>query len=435
MKNISIQRNYGYSIYRRGGFIYISILKDNSTVKFSNLNFTNNHFSSNGGGIYISGTFQTTSQFYIQNSYFANNFGFGPGTVIHSSLTCTSDNTYMITIENCTFIHNKGKSIVYVAMEYYLLPAFLVLNGEFSNNSGTPLELFNTLLVGKGNTSFQDNKADTGAALYISDSFLLLNFSSFQFRIINNFANAYGGAIFIDFLLSNANRSQCHWLLYSHDNLCRDTLYYISNCRVTINTNTFCNSFLNVQLATSNIYLFNNTALLAGSTVFYNNVQNIHPFHRSPSLLDPFSIFHLPKIFTIIPNITEPLVLSTQPQRLQLSDPAECNNDYTACNINGITLGEEIRIKASIIGYNDEPSEATRFFIELMCTKNCINFEIVGGPIILINHRLTGISIIGKRIKDSTIVKLRLYRGIINLHLSVIIFPCQLGYAYNERTR
>ena len=64
------------------------------------------------------------------------------------------------------------------------------------------------------NTTFQDNKAETGAALYMSDSFLLLNFSSFQFRIINNFANAYGGAIFVDFLLSNVNRSQCYWLLY-----------------------------------------------------------------------------------------------------------------------------------------------------------------------------------------------------------------------------
>ena len=32
-------------------------------------------------------------------------------------------------------------------MEYYLLPAFLVLNGEFNNNIGTPLEVFNIILV------------------------------------------------------------------------------------------------------------------------------------------------------------------------------------------------------------------------------------------------------------------------------------------------
>ena len=143
----------------------------------------------------VLGIFQTTSQFYIQNSYFTNNFGFGPETVIYSSLTCTTDNTYLITIENCTFTHNKGKSIVYVAMECYLLRAFLVLNGKFNNNSGTPLELFNVILVGNGNTNSQDTKADTDAALHLSDLFPLFNYvySSFQFRIINNFANAYGG--------------------------------------------------------------------------------------------------------------------------------------------------------------------------------------------------------------------------------------------------
>ena len=435
IKNINISGNNGYSVYKRGGFIYLSILKDNSTVKLSQLNFTNNCFSSNGGGIYILGTFAITSQFYIQNSYFANNFGFGRGTVIHSSLTCITDNTYLITIENCNFSNNKGKSIVYVAMEYYLLPAFLVLNGEFNNNSGTPLELFNVILVGNGNTSFQDNKADNGAALHLSDSFLLLNYSSFQFRIINNFANAYGGAIFTDFLLSNVNRCQCHWLLYSHDNFCRDNLYKISNCAVTINTNLFCNNFLTVYLATSSIYIVNNTALLAGSAVYYNNIQNIHPLHRSPSLLKPTSFFYLPKIFTIVPNVTKPLVLATQPQTLQLSDPAKCNNNYTACNISGITLGKDIRIQANIVGYNDKPSEATRFFVELLCTENCMDFDISGGPIILINQRIAGISITGKRIKQTTSVTLRLYRGTIDLSLIVVLFPCQLGYAYNEKAR
>ena len=95
-------------------------------------------------------------------------------------------------------------------MEYYLLPAFLLLNGEFSNNIGTPLEIFNIILVVTGNTSFHQNKSDAGAALHISDSFLLFNFSSFHFTITNNLANTYGGAIFIDFLLSIVNRTQCH---------------------------------------------------------------------------------------------------------------------------------------------------------------------------------------------------------------------------------
>ena len=62
-----------------------------------------------------------------------------------------------------------------------------------------------------------------------------------------------------------------------------------------------------------------------------------------------------------------------------------------------------------------------------------MDFNISGGPIILVNHGLGGISIIGKRIKHNTSVTLRLYREAIDLCLSVILFPCQLGYAYNEK--
>ena len=127
--------------------------------------------------------------------------------------------------------------------------------------------------------------------------------------------------------------------------------------------------------------------------MFYNNIQNIYPSRRSHSLLNPIPFFYLPKIFSIIPSVTEPLVLATQPHaRLQLSNPAKCNNDYTACNIH--------------------------------YTKNCMDFDIFGGPVILIDQRLAGISITRKKIKQSTSVILRLYRGTIDLGLNVALFPC-----------
>ena len=57
-------------------------------------------------------------------------------------------------------------------------------------------------------------------------------------------------------------------------------------------------------------------------------------------------------------------------------------------------------------------------------TKNCMDFDIFGGPVILINQRLTGISITRKKIKQSTSVTLRLYRGTVDLSLNVVLFPC-----------
>ena len=125
--------------------------------------------------------------------------------------------------------------------------------------------------------------------------------------------------------------------------------------------------------------------------------------------------------------------MATQPQMLQLADPAKCNNDYTVCNISGIMLGQNIEIPASIIGYNDRPSEATRFLIE--CIKNCIEFNIIGGPVTLIIDRLSGISVIGSRVNNDVFMTIKLHRGIINVSLKIKLFPCQLGYVYDQGDR
>ena len=432
--NMNIVKNFASSVYKRGGLIYISISHDNSTIQLSRVNARNNYFSSNGDGIYIIGSFLMTCQLHFQDSNFKNNVGYGSGSVIYSSLTCKTDTVYFISIVNCTFISNKGKSIVYVASEYYLLPTFLVLNGIFEDNTGTPLELFNTILVGNGTTRFNRNKADAGAALRLSNSYILLNYSTFQLDISNNFANAYGGGIFIDFSLSNKDRSQCHWLLYPYDGFCRKETHGYKSCVMEIDAKLFCDLFEQAKYALSSINIANNTALLAGSAIFYSDIFNLNSMHRSISSLNPLSIFHIPDVFFITPNVDEPLVLATQPQRLQLADPAKCNSDYTACNITGLTLGKNIEIPANITGYNDEPSEAAKFFID--CIENCVEFSIIGGPIVLVSNRLSGISVIGQNVKhNNASVTIRLYSGTINLNLSVDIFPCHLGYTYNQTAK
>ena len=436
MFNINLERNCDSLV---GGVIVKLISNENinSVIRVSKLKFTNNQFIGDGGGINILGTFQESCRIYIADSHFSNNFGFSPGSVIHSSLICASDKSYLIFIENCTFIHNKGKSIVYIGMEHFFLPAFLILNAEFNNNTGTPLQLFNVILVGNGVTRFQNNKADVGAALYLHKSYLLLNYSSFQFDIMDNLANEYGGAIYIDILFTNTYIKQCHWLLYysNYDEFCGNMYHCIYGCTISIYTKLFCRKAKIIQSkAISHIYIMNNTALLAGRAVFYSNIQNI--LQRSVDLLDSVSIFNIPDVFTITPNVTEPLVIATQPQRLQLSDPAKCNNDYTVCNISGITLGKDIDIPASIIGYNNKPSEATRFFIE--CIENCIEFEVIGGPIVLIIDRLSGINVIGRKINHhvgDVYMTLKLHRVIISVSLRIKIFPCQLGYGYNQGAR
>ena len=93
--------------------------------------------------------------------------------------------------------------------------------------------------------------------------------------------------------------------------------HQINGCTVLIDTKTFCKrsrvSYFRHSEATSHIYITNNTALLAGSAVLYSNMQNIYILHTSADSLDPVSIFNIPDIFTITPDVSEPLVMSTQP--------------------------------------------------------------------------------------------------------------------------
>ena len=354
--NINLERNFdslagGVVLRLNSNYIIHSI------IRAYKLNFTNNQFIGNDGIISILGTFRETCIISIEDCYFNNNFGLSHGSVIHSSLTCEKDKTYFISIENCIFTHNRGKSIVYIGMEHYYIPAFLVLNAEFCNNTGTPLQLFNIILVGKGVSRFQNNRADVGAALYLRKSYILLNFTSFQFDIIDNLATEYGGAIYLDILFTNSYKRQCHWLLYFNAKFCGNVDHQINGCTIPIDAKLFCKGTYKIRHSTSeaisHIYITNNTALLAGSAVFYNNMGNIFILHTSAVSLDPVSIFKIPHTFTITPDVTTPLVMATQPQMLQLADPAKCNNDYTVCNISGITLGQNIEIPASIIGYND----------------------------------------------------------------------------------
>ena len=134
--NIKIMNNYGFATEKEGGLILVEVSGDNCILNVTGLTFNENYYASIGGGIYVTGSFQSSYQCYIKDSCFGNNSGIGSGTVVYSSLSCATEKTYVMFINSCRFIHNEGNSIVYIAMEYYVLPVFVVLADiEFNNNS------------------------------------------------------------------------------------------------------------------------------------------------------------------------------------------------------------------------------------------------------------------------------------------------------------
>lgn len=139
----------------------------------------------------------------------------------------------------------------------------------FLNNTGTAVRLRNVILVDNGYTEFRYNRAQSGAGLYLMDSYMLLYVPSFQFSFFHNFANVHGGAIFIDLT------SQCPWLLLMNDSLlpCSSDIVIGNGC-LQVDVQLLCSEF--TQQPDANNYQmchFNytsNSASVAGSTIFYN---------------------------------------------------------------------------------------------------------------------------------------------------------------------
>jgi len=222
--------NYGTSVARRNGLFVFQIFEEDCIVNITELNFANNHFERDGGGIYINGIVRRSLKFYVKDSNFQNNIGHSSGTVLYAELR--TDIAFLFSIYNSSFIGNSGgTSIVRIVnrsdMNVLIRKLAILLLGNstvFANNLGGALSMDDTLLVGVGNTTFHSNTVNNGAGLFLGDSFVLLNISHFSFNFHHNFAFRRGGAMYIEFP-SNLNATKCNWLLYENsDEICNATL-------------------------------------------------------------------------------------------------------------------------------------------------------------------------------------------------------------------
>ena len=429
LHGLHISNNKGSSVLRRGGLLSFRLLENNCTVNITKLVYTMNSFSRNGGGIFVTGFFRNNFSFYVRDANFENNNGRGQGVIIFSILQ--SDNTYLFTIYNSTFINNTGSSIVRIGkralMEDLVIRntySILLLGKttKFINNSGTAVRLSNSVLVGDGNTIFMCNRAESGGGLYLIDSYVLPHISSFQFDFVENFALVHGGAIFVELTL------QCEWLLNSTVSSCDRNNYPCINDCPCFNDNFYNNLPQKYDTDNSQGCHFNytnNSALVAGSDIFYN-VPNTTPVG--------YSVFYISENHCGINSSSSPRRLATQPSKLKFKTPATCiesDDNCTGYILNGITLGQEIIIPAQIIGYNNEPAEATVFFVT--CIKNYSTTDIVGRRPVLINDQLSGIYIIGG--KNASMVNLQLSSDTITVNLTVELVPCSPGFVYDSNTR
>ena len=442
LHGLTVSNNTGSSVLRRGGLLAFRLFEDNCIVNITKLEYTMNQFFRNGGGLYITGSFRTNFKCYVQDAHFVSNAGRGQGAIIFSILQ--SDSAYLLAIYNSTFEGNTGRSIVRIGkrtlMEDLVItnqPSLLFLgqSTNFSHNAGTPIRLSDVILMGNGNTEFSYNRAQSGAAFYLTDSYVLPYVSSFQFIFSHNFAIVRGGAIYID-LSANVDVVRCVWLLYqlvNNGSLCNNSNFLTEEGCPQVNGQLLCSeipqNYDNNNSQSCRFIYSNNSASVAGSTIYYN-VPSSTPVENSS---DPNSIFYIPNDHCINSS-TSPRRLATQPNQLILKAPATCLDDNcTSYFLSDITLGQEIRVPAQILGYNNETAEATVFFIT--CVENCSNIEIIGTIPVLINDQLSGIHMIGNTSASTMSIKLQLSSDTITLNLTVELTSCLPGYVYDSTTR
>ena len=202
----------------------------------------------------------------INNCKFVSNTRFkGNGTAIYYQSYNGTFNVF--TISNCDFSSNKGaKSVIHFKQYNYGLTGYHItylINSSFHNNEGTSIYLsshHNLLLT--GDVLFENNTAEDGAGIYISDHSTVMFGENSNIKFINNTVDHSGGAIFLN------NNS---------------TAIFNNNSKVTFYDNKAINGTIYSKMSsnvtfrgTCEVAFINNSASQYGSAIYsYNNSQVI----------------------------------------------------------------------------------------------------------------------------------------------------------------
>ena len=203
----------------------------------------------------------------------------------------------LINIINCTFSYNGiAKSIIYFDTDAFLTIYFHTSN--FHNNQGVSVYLSrNTYLRVSGDVLFENNVAENGAGIYISDHSTVTFDKNSNAKLVNNFVDHNGAAIFVSHH-SNIIFEQSSVVTFNDNKASNGTVYceassnvtFKANCNVTFSSNsvtqygTAIYSFDNSHITftgnskvtfINNIVSSNDTDLQHGGTIYSENIGYI----------------------------------------------------------------------------------------------------------------------------------------------------------------
>ena len=134
----------------------------------------------------------------INNCKFVNNCHYrGHGAAIHYSSSTNNTINYsqfVLTIKNCNFSYNKMKSLVYLENKCNKI---ILIDSTFYDNRGISVYAINHKIYLNGKILFENNTAEDGAGIYISDHSTVAFVNNSEVTFIQNSAKYKGGAVFL----------------------------------------------------------------------------------------------------------------------------------------------------------------------------------------------------------------------------------------------
>ena len=361
----------------------------------------------------------------------------GNATIIVGSNNATINGGALCTEETCSVLFGETSNIditcnsaAYGGAMSLLNNSYITFNGHtqttFSSNTATvnggviySAYFTNVTFSGKSTTLFNHNTANQhGGVIYVLQSNIMFTETSY-ILFDDNTAIGNGGAMYLtNFILTF---SDCSIIIFTHNTAYRHgSGMYIELIQTTQSKVTF---------NTTNI-MFDSNSAITGSDVYLDMLLSCDDACLNSSIVGLQS--------NLKRHITTP------PRKLVLRDPAICIDDdenATDCKIyqvNNIMLGQEIALKACVLDYYGQSTDATQFLVSGRGQYHYIE----GLKFVSISCKeLEGVNIAGSKVFSSkTNISVILTSrassqsdlSTISVELNVQLSPCHPGFTHDH---
>ena len=264
-----------------------------------------------------------------------NTYDIGQGAGILLWFACYGNVQVEIAFCNILDNFNDNGSIVFIGDHFGNEPTFyhevaiVIISSSFANNYGSALHLSNSNIQFKGYSSFNNNTAQSGAAIQFTRNSQATIGNDSTIEFINNVALLFGGAIYIDLPFNCLHQG----ITFTH-------------------------------LPNNSLVLFtNNSARIAGNSLYFSIPESCN---ITKTFSDNNSIVYIPYQFTYT-KLPHSVVaeISTSPFAVNLCSTICSTTNTNSCFIrNRNMLGQSVQFNATACDLYNNVSESVQFLME-----------------------------------------------------------------------